>query len=113
MKHLTIEVAEIEGEPAAFLHCEPLYPQLPAPMPLPIPEKADAGHIAAQALYLTLGEDATVAVSPKGEALLGDLVDGARKRGVYVGEDNNTLLVSSDDGSKTVELVFLSGVRVG
>ena len=109
MKHLTIEADEVEGKPAAFLHCEPLVAQLPAPQPLPIPEKADAGHIAAMALYLTLGEDAEVDITEEGLGLLEmDLLEPAIKRGVYASIDEETgmILVASDDGSRTVELHF-------
>ena len=107
MKHLTIEADEVDGKLAAFLHCEPLVASLPAPMALPIPEKADAGHIAAMALYLTLGEDAEVVVTPEATELLeDDLVEQARERGVYADRDDAGLvLVASDDGSRAVTLV--------
>ena len=109
MKHLTIEADIIEGKPAAFLHCEPLVAQLPAPHPLPIPEKADAGHIAAMALYLTLGEDAEVVVTDDAIPLLEGsfmLADQAQKRGVQITCDYGEILVCSDDGSRFVELLL-------
>ena len=108
MKHLTIEADVIEGKPAAFLHCEPLVASLPAPQPLPIPEKADAGHIAAMALYLTLGEDAEVTITKEAKPLLEpDLLAPAFKRGVYTAtQDDGTIWVTSDDGSRMVELLF-------
>ena len=108
MKHLRIEADIIEGKPAAFLHCEPLVSSLPPPMALPIPEKADAGHIAAMALYLTLGEDAEVIVSDEAAPLLEDifvLSDQALKRGVQLSCDPGSILVTSDDGSRMVELL--------
>ena len=112
MKHLTIEADIIEGKPAAFLHCEPLVAQLPAPHPLPIPDKADAGHIAAMALYLTLGEDAEVVVTDDAIPLLEGsfmLADQAKKRGVYAAwadDEPNLITVVSDDGSRMVELLL-------
>jgi hypothetical protein len=110
VKHLTIEADVIDGTPAAFLHCEPLVRELPAPLPLPIPEKADAGHIAAMALYLTLGEDAEVVVTDEAMTLLeSDLADPAKKRGVYAAwadDEPNLITVVSDDGSRMVELLL-------
>jgi hypothetical protein len=111
VKHLTIEADVIEGKPAAFLHCEPLVASLPPPMALPIPEKADVGHIAAMALYLTLGEDAEVMVTNAATDLLEwDLYGPAKKRGVQVsGKDGRDhILTTSDDGSRMVELYFES-----
>ena len=115
MKHLTIEVAELEGVPAAFLHCEPLTEALPAPVPLPISEKADAGHIAAMALYRSYGEDVVIEVTPEAfELLEPDLVVHAQARGVSasVGADEWIVLVLSDDGSRTVELRLPTAVAV-
>lgn len=109
MKHLRIEADVIDGKPVTFLHCEPLVAELPPPMPLPVPEKADAGHIAAMALYLTLGEDAEVTVTEEAEELLeSDLYGPAKKRGVYT---TGTIIVS-DDGSRMVELIFSERIPV-
>ena len=107
MKQLRIEVDEIDGVPAAFLHSEPLTPELPEPQPLPIPERADAGHIAAMALYRSLGEDAEVIVTPEALALLEpDFMEKAQERGVYSWYEKGTIIITSDDGSRTVELVL-------
>lgn len=106
MKHLTIEVAEIEGAPAAFLHSEPLAPSLPEPQPLPIPEHADAGHIAAMSLYRSYGEDAMVTISPGALDLLEpDFIEKAAKRGVYTSKaEGGSITIASDDGSHVVEI---------
>jgi hypothetical protein len=116
VKHLTIEADNLPNKegvvvPTAMLHCEPLVAQLPAPMPLPVPDHADAGHIAAMALYLTLGEDAEVTVTEEAVELLEpDLVGRAKGRGVYANSEGWGLgiLVTSDDGSRTVEVLFES-----
>lgn len=106
MKQLAITADVVEGKPAAFLHCEPLVASLPAPMALPIPEKADAGHIAAMTLYLTLGEDAEVTISSEALDLLdGDFVEKAAKRGVYTSTaEGGSITIASDDGSHIVEI---------
>jgi len=109
MKVFAIGPAVLEGTPAAFLYAPDAAPELPLKHMI-VPEDADAGHIAAMALYLSLGDDVTIFVHEGVEDLLGMAsCHAAVKRGCLASiDDEGVITVSSDDGFHVVKLYLHS-----
>ena len=109
---LTVGEALLNGEPAAFLYAPPNVPDGPVRHMI-VPVKADAGHLAAMAQYLTIGLSAVVYVHESAMTLLGcdvqaiDFCQNAIRRGVQADVlDDSSLVLTSGDGSNTVEIRF-------
>jgi hypothetical protein len=107
MKVFAIGPAVLEGTPAAFLYAPDAAPELPLKHMI-VPEDADAGHIAAMALYLSLGDDVTIFVHEDTEDMLGmSLCLKAASRGVKATTDTDgDIIVTSDDCEHVVKIHF-------
>ena len=112
---LSVGVSELNGAQAVTLYAPPDIPEAPLKYMF-LPEGGDAGHLAAMAQYLTIGSEAIVFVHESAMALLGcevsaiDFLQAAIRRGVQgdvlVENGGASLLLTSGDGTNTVEIRF-------
>jgi len=109
---LSVGVSELNGEKAVTLYAPPDIPEGRLKYMF-LPPNGDAGHLAAMAQYLTIGPEAVVYVHESAMALLGcevqaiDFCQNAIRRGVQADVlDDSSLVLTSGDGSNTVEIRF-------
>jgi len=109
---LSVGVSELNGEKAVTLYAPPDIPEGRLKYMF-LPPNGDAGHLAAMAQYLTIGPKAVVYVHESAMALLGcevqaiDFCQNAIRRGVQADVlDDSSLLLTSGDGTNTVEIRF-------
>ena len=109
---LSVGVSELNGAQAVTLYAPPDIPEGRLKYMF-LPEGGDAGHLAAMAQYLTIGSEAVVFVHESAMGLLGceisavDFCQNAIRRGVQADVlDDFSLLLTSGDGTNTVEIRF-------
>ena len=115
---LSVGVSELNGAQAVTLYAPPDIPEAPLKYMF-LPEGGDAGHLAAMAQYLTIGSEAIVFVHESAMGLLGcevsavDFCQAAIRRGVQADlrPDFSSILLTSGDGSNTVEIRFPAWTR--
>ena len=118
MKALSVGVADCNGEAAAFLYAEANLPEGP-PRHMVLPDKGDAGHLAAMALYLCYNaDDAMIYVHESAMSILGcpevltpevpwELAEAAARRVVLIERTSDGLVLTSADGeSRHVWITF-------
>jgi hypothetical protein len=118
MKVFVVGVMDVNGVDVAHVFTSPDVPGLP-PKYMICPEPCDAGHVAAAAQYLSLGQDAVVWVSNKAHKLFKfpdkvpeenedfAFADDAFKRGVkcYMTYDGN-VMCANPNGTCTIIIKF-------
>jgi hypothetical protein len=109
---LSVGISDLNGEKAVTLYAPPDIPEGRLKYMF-LPPNGDAGHLAAMAQYLTIGPEAVVYVHESAMALLGcevqaiDFCQNAIRRGVQADVlDDSSLVLTSGDGSNTVEIRF-------
>ena len=111
---LSVGVSELNGAQAVTLYAPPDIPEAPLKYMF-LPEGGDAGHLAAMAQYLTIGNEAIVFVHESAMGLMGceveaiDFCQRAIRRGVQadvLDRLGTSLLLTSGDGTNTVEIRF-------
>jgi hypothetical protein len=109
---LSVGVSDLNGEKAVTLYAPPDIPEGRLKYMF-LPPNGDAGHLAAMAQYLTIGPEAIVFVHESAMVALGCEVEAvffcqaAIRRGVQADVlDDSSLLLTSKDGTSTVEIRF-------
>ena len=115
MKYLTLSLEEIETKPTGVLRYDPKIAFLPEKRAI-VDSDADAGHVAALAMYLTGGmpDNLEVACDEAATEFLrsDEFANRARRRGVTTDANGESVICTSNDATAQVEIRWFQSAEI-